>query len=77
VDAALPGVMGLLDQAIALARSAAARPELTRQAASALYHITSSAAIGWEAKRLGDPARAALAVDVLRHRVLPRDPLAA
>jgi alkylation response protein AidB-like acyl-CoA dehydrogenase len=77
VETALPGVMALLDRAITLARSAGAQPALTRQAASALYHITSAAAIAWEAGRLGDPARAALAEDVLRHRVLPRDPLAA
>jgi alkylation response protein AidB-like acyl-CoA dehydrogenase len=68
-------VMALLDRAIGLARGAAG--ERVRQAASALYHITSAAAIGWEAERLDDPARAALAQDVLRHRVLPRDPLAA
>jgi alkylation response protein AidB-like acyl-CoA dehydrogenase len=77
VAAALPGVMGLLERAIALARAAGARAELTRQAASALYHITSAAAITWEAGRLGDPTRAALAEDVLYHRVMPRDPLAA
>ena len=77
VAAALPGVMTLLDRAIALARAAGARAELTRQAASALYHITSAAAMAWEAGRLGDAARAGLAADVLQHRVLPRDPLAA
>jgi alkylation response protein AidB-like acyl-CoA dehydrogenase len=77
VEAALPGIMALLDRAIALARSAGAKPALTRQAASALYHITSAAAIAWEAGRLGDAARAGLAADVLHHRVLPSDPLAA
>lgn len=50
---------------------------LTRQAASALYHATSAAAMAWEAARLGDPGRLAMAGMVLRHRVLPRDPLAA
>ena len=50
---------------------------LTRQAASALYHVASAAAMAWEAARLDDPARLAMAGMVLRHRVLPRDPLAA
>ena len=31
--------------------------------------------MAWEAKRLGDIHRAALARMVLQHRVLPRDPL--
>jgi alkylation response protein AidB-like acyl-CoA dehydrogenase len=48
---------------------------LTRQAASALYHVTSAAAIAWEAGQLQDPHRLALARMVLTHRVLPRDPL--
>ncbi len=33
--------------------------------------------VAWEAERIGDPARLALARLVLAHRVLPRDPLAA
>ena len=33
--------------------------------------------MAWEAARTGDPNRAALARMALRHRVLPRDPLAA
>ena len=48
---------------------------LTRQAASALYHVTSAAAMAWEAGQLQDPHRLALARMVLMHRVLPRDPL--
>jgi acyl-CoA dehydrogenase len=76
VAAALPGVTALLDRAIDLARAAAQDATLVRQAASALYHITSAAAIAWEATQLGDAGRLALAGDVLRHRVLPRDPLA-
>jgi acyl-CoA dehydrogenase len=76
-EAALPELPGLLDRAIALARSAAAgKPALTRQAASALYHLTSAAAMAWEAGRLDDDGRLGLARMVLRHRVLPRDPLA-
>ena len=73
VEAALPGVAGLLDRAVALARSGDGA--VARQAASALYHVTSAAALAWEARQLDDPGRLALARDVLRHRVLPRDPL--
>ena len=50
---------------------------LTRQAASALYHVTSAAAMAWEAGQLQDPDRLVLARMVLVHRVLPRDPLQA
>ena len=57
-------------------RRAQENPALARQAASALYHLTSAAAMAWEAARLGDADRLALAQLVLRHRVLPRDPLA-
>jgi hypothetical protein len=32
--------------------------------------------MAWEAERLSDPDRLALARLVIRHRVLPRDPLA-
>lgn len=48
-----------------------------RQAASALYHLTSASALAWEARRLGDQRRLALANAVLAHRVMPRDPLVA
>ena len=73
---ALPVALPLFDRAAALAEAAQARPELARQAASALYHLTSAAAMAWEAGRLGEAERLALAEAVLRHRVLPRDPLA-
>jgi len=73
----LGGDMALFDRAAALADAAQSEPALARQAASALYHVTSAAAMAWEASKLGDPARAELARLVLRHRVLPRDPLAA
>ena len=69
-----PAVSPLLDRAIALARNGG--PATVRQAASALYNITSAAAMRWEADRLGDPNRADLAAHVLQHRVLPKDPLA-
>ena len=70
-------LMPALDRAIALAETAQDDVAQTRQAASALYHLTSAAALAWEAKRLGAPHRLALARAVLTHRVLPRDPLAA
>ena len=74
--AALPEAAGALDRAVALAEAAADDPSLARQAASALYHVTSAAALAWEAERLSLPHRLALARLALRHRVLPRDPLA-
>ncbi|MFC4168511.1 acyl-CoA dehydrogenase family protein [Teichococcus aestuarii] len=73
---ALPEAPAALERALALAAQAQERPELARQAASALYHLTSAAALAWEAGQLGLPERLALARLVLRHRVLPRDPLA-
>jgi len=72
----LPAALPALDRAIALADAARSDARLTRQAASALYHVTSAAAMAWEAVRTQDPARLAMAEMVLRHRVLPRDPLA-
>lgn len=74
--AALPEALPLFDRAAALAARAQDHPALARQAASALYHLTSAAAMAWEAGRLEDPVRLALAEAVLRHRLLPRDPLA-
>jgi hypothetical protein len=74
---ALPELPAAMDRALALAGRAQDDPALARQAASALYHLTSAAAMAWEAARIGDPARALLARMALRHRVLPRDPLAA
>lgn len=75
--AELPGLLPALDRALALAERAQAEPALARQAASALYHLASAAAMAWEAARIGDADRALLARMVLRHRVLPRDPLEA
>ena len=78
---AVPGldVLPSMARAAGLAEAAMAPggTHLTRQAASALYHVASAAAMAWEAARLEDPARLAMAGMVLRHRVLPRDPLAA
>lgn len=47
-----------------------------RQAASALYHVTSAIGLAHEAVKIGAPHRLALARLVLKHRLLPRDPLA-
>jgi alkylation response protein AidB-like acyl-CoA dehydrogenase len=73
----LPEAPAALDRALALAGRAGDDPALARQAASALYHLASAAAMAWEAARGGMPERLLLARMVLRHRVLPRDPLAA
>jgi len=81
-DTALDGELRtMLDTAMpraaALAQTAADGDEaLTRRAASALYHVTSAVAMAWESARLGTSERAQMARLVLRHRVLPSDPLA-
>jgi hypothetical protein len=49
---------------------------LARQAASALYHLTTATALAWEGARLNLDHRVSLARLVLRHRLSPRDPLA-
>ncbi|MGO4712340.1 acyl-CoA dehydrogenase family protein [Bradyrhizobium sp. 2TAF24] len=70
---------GQLDRVCAFAADVAARkaePQ-ARQAASALYHITTAIGLAHEAATLKAPHRLALARLVLTHRLLPRDPLAA
>ena len=71
-------LLALVDAAQALAaQTAQARDDrLARQAASALYHLTSAVAMGWEAGRTGSLRRLLLAQLTLRHRLLPADPLA-
>ena len=72
------------DAAIAKAASVAGRvaeadgesDHAARQAASALYHVTTATAMAWEASHLRSARRMRLAQLVLRERVLPRDPLA-
>jgi acyl-CoA dehydrogenase len=64
-----------LVRASALVERALDNEALARSAASALYNIASAAVMAWEAARMQDPRRAVLAGMVLRHRVLPRDPL--
>ncbi|EHP41164.1 acyl-CoA dehydrogenase [Cupriavidus basilensis OR16] len=78
------GARGAFTTAIARATTLAARAAeagadgdvLARQAASGLYHVTSAAAMAWEAGRIGSVRRMRLAQLVLLHRVLPQDPLA-
>jgi acyl-CoA dehydrogenase len=48
---------------------------LARQAASALYHLTSAVAMAWEAGKIGSSRRMALAQMVILHRLTARDPL--
>jgi hypothetical protein len=85
-EARLPAALqesfeGAWQRARHLAETAAApgNESLARQAASALYHVVSATAMAWEARRAeaaGAGRRLLLAQLVLRHRVLPRDPLA-
>jgi alkylation response protein AidB-like acyl-CoA dehydrogenase len=69
----------VVDRAFALAADAATadRAELARQAASALYNVTTMAGLRWEARQAGLSYRGRLADQVLRHRLAPRDPLGA
>ena len=68
----------VLERAERLAQAAAADggDALARRAASALYHLTTSAAMAWEAAQIGTGRRLELARLVLKHRLLPADPLA-
>jgi acyl-CoA dehydrogenase len=59
-----------------VAEAGGAGDHAARQAASALYHVTTATAMAWEASRLNSARRMRLAQLVLRERLLPRDPLA-
>lgn len=50
---------------------------MARQAASALYHVTSAVVMSWEAVKIGSARRQLLADLVVAHRLTPRDPLEA
>lgn len=84
-EAALPAaadalLRSSLDKAVALMAEVAEarRHQQVRQAGSALYHVATAISLAWEGARLApNHRRLALALLVLRHRVLPRDPLAA
>jgi alkylation response protein AidB-like acyl-CoA dehydrogenase len=69
-----------LERALVFAERVAAEPaaeQHARQAASALYHITSAVLMTWEAAQAGADARRALyARLVLEHRLSAQDPLA-
>jgi len=68
-----------LDRTLAFAERVSAEPALeatARQAASALYHVTSAILMTWEAVQPGADARRALyARFVLEHRLSAQDPL--
>jgi hypothetical protein len=49
--------------------------EQARQAASALYHVVTMAAMRWEAKQANMPMRSHLADLVLKHKLAVRDPI--
>ena len=68
-----------LDRAIALAERVAGQGQetLARQAATALYDVSSAVLLAWEGSRPGaDARRALLSRFVLTHRLSPVDPLA-
>ncbi|MBV8272330.1 MAG: acyl-CoA dehydrogenase family protein [Cupriavidus sp.] len=71
-DLAIANTVALASRA---AEAGADGDVLARQAASALYHVTSAVAMAWEAGRIGSVRRMRLAQLVLVHRVLPQDPL--
>ena len=68
----------VIERAFVLAHHAALqdRPDLARQAASALYHALSLAALRWEATSPALSDRSLLADLVLEHRLASRDPCA-
>jgi acyl-CoA dehydrogenase len=73
------GLGDALDRAVALAERVAGQgPEtLARQAATALYDVSSAVLLAWEGSRRGaDARRALLSRFVLAHRLSPADPLA-
>jgi acyl-CoA dehydrogenase len=68
-----------LDRAIALAERVAGKGQdtLARQAATALYDVSSAILLAWEGSRHGaDARRTLLSRFVLAHRLSPADPLA-
>ena len=68
-----------LDRAVALAERVAAQGQetLARQAATALYDVSSAVLLAWEGSRPGaDARRTLLSRFVLAHRLSPTDPLA-
>jgi acyl-CoA dehydrogenase len=66
-----------IDQAFKYAAAVAHenRSEQARQAATALYHVVTMAAMRWETKQASMPMRSHLADLILKHRLAARDPL--
>jgi acyl-CoA dehydrogenase len=80
LPSSLLDALGLaLDRAIVLAERVAgqAQETLARQAATALYDVSSAVLLAWEGSRPGaDARRALLSRFVLTHRLSASDPLA-
>lgn len=72
-QAVLQRCVGLVE---AVAGGRGAHDHAARQAASALYHVSTAIAMAWEGVQTGRTERVDLARQVLRHRLQPRDPLA-
>jgi acyl-CoA dehydrogenase len=68
-----------LQRTVARAAAAAEAGErgdvLAREVGSSLYHLSSAVAMAWEAGGMTSARRMRLAQLVVRHRLLPRDPL--
>jgi acyl-CoA dehydrogenase len=62
-------------RAAAVAEAGEAGDALARQASSSLYHLTTAVAMAWEAGGMRSSRRMCLAQLVLKHRLLPQDPL--
>jgi hypothetical protein len=66
-----------LDRAVALTERVVGQESLARQAATALYDVSSAVLLAWEGSRPGADARRSLVARfVLAHRLSPSDPLA-
>lgn len=62
-------------RALAEAAAQGGGDPLARTAASALYHLTTAFAMAWEAGQIASASRMRMAALVLKHRLLPVDPL--
>lgn len=74
----LPAAMARAFEMMQAVAGDRAREAEVRQAASAVYNATSAVILAWEAAQIADPVgdRACLAAMVLKHKLLPQDPLA-
>jgi len=66
-----------IERAFSFAEKASANniSEQARQAATALYHVVTMAAMRWEAKQADMPMRSHLADLILKHKLSARDPI--